>query len=144
MPRRARDYRRYIYRATNPLFWWYMKPTGADIRAALDRWRLLLGLEDWTYTLQVGKMPGGDWGKAVVDVPYKKVHFRCWPAEMVRQGDTLDEWCSHEWSHVYGESLAAYALKLCKTDKQRDEVGDLEEALTTEISRTFQRLVRPR
>lgn len=117
-----------------------MKPTGADIRAAVAHWQTALGLEDWVVSVKVGRMPGDTWGEAEVQTAYKRVTIRVYPKRMVEEGDTVDELCVHEISHLYCEDLAAYALSLCKTDAQRERVSQLEEQTVTDVSRAFQRL----
>src|SRR5690349_9065160 len=117
-----------------------MKPTGKQIRQAIEYWRIALGLDDWAYTIRIGVMPQDEWGEADVDVPYKKVRFRCYPKRMHEEGEGVDEFASHEWGHRWTEELAAYAHKLCKTDAQRKDVSDLEEKMATDIGRTFLRL----
>lgn len=116
------------------------KPTGATLTAAVKYWQLALGLEDWAYTIQIGRMPDGDYGSATVDVPYKRVHFRFYPKGIQEAQETVDGMVIHEFGHVLAEALAAKALSLCKTDKDREIVGDLEEGLVTEIERLVLRL----
>lgn len=122
-----------------------MKATGRQIREAVAYWRTALGLEDWNYTVRIGRIPGGDYGWAEVDVPYKRVHFRFWPQGMAENRETVDGMAVHEWMHVLTEALSAHALRMAKTPRNRDITEELEEALTTEIERLVLRLhVRPR
>ena len=121
------------------------KPTGAQIRKAVAYWQVALGLEDWSYTVKVGPMPKDEWGEAVVELPYKKVHFRFYPKRMHQEGESVDEMAVHEWVHSITERFADLALSKCRTQEARDEMDDEEEALTTAIARLILRLhKRPR
>lgn len=121
------------------------RPSGKAIREAVAFWRTALGLDDWNFTVQIGRLPGGDYGSAEVDIPYKKAHLRFWPKGIVDAGDTVDAVVVHEIAHAIVEPLAAHALALAKTPQTREITGDLEEALTTEIERLVLRLhKRPR
>lgn len=119
-----------------------VKPTGKQIRDALEYWRLALGLEDWTYTVRIGKMPNGDWGEADVDLPYKKIRFRLYPKGMEEEGESVDEMATHEWSHRWTEEPFTEYRKLCRTDEQRERCDALEEQLATDIARLILRLHR--
>ena len=117
------------------------KPTGAAIRASVAYWQTVLGLEDWVFTIQIGRLPGGDYGSCEVNIPYKKAHLRFWPQGIVDNLDTVDGVVVHELlGHIIPERLAAKALSLCKTDKDRTEVSDYEEAVATDIERLILRL----
>lgn len=121
------------------------QPTGKELRDAVKYWQTALGLEGWSYTVRIGRLPGGDYGSAEVDVPYKKVHFRFWPKGIAEARETVDALAVHEWSHVLTEALAAHCLRLAKTPRNREITEELEEALTTEIERLVLRLhARPR
>ncbi len=117
-----------------------VKPTGREIRNALDYWRIACGWEDWAYTLKVGPMKEDEWAEANVLLPYRKIEFRVYPKRMVEEGESVDETCTHEWAHLMTEALAEKAHKLCRTDGDRQMVADLEEALTTDIGRLILRL----
>lgn len=116
------------------------KASGKEIRAAVAYWRKVLDLEDWSYTVRIGRMAGGDYGSAEVDVPYKRVRLTFSPQGMHANGETVDGMALHEWLHCLVEPLAAKALSLAKTDKDREIVGDLEEGLTTDLERRILRL----
>ena len=116
------------------------RPSGKAIREALEGWRIALGLDDWTYTLKVGPMPKDEWGEADVDVPYKKIRFRCYPKRMAEEGEDVEEFATHEWGHKWTEEICAFAYSLCRTDKDRARVEALEEQMATDLGRTFLRL----
>lgn len=122
-----------------------MKVDGKALREAVRYWQIALGMESWNYTIQIGRLPEGDYGSADVDVPYKRVHFRFWPKGIREARETVDELAVHEWAHCLTESLAAHTMRLAKTPQNREITEELEEALTTEIERLVLRLhVRPR
>lgn len=116
------------------------RATGKEIRQAVEYWRLALGLDGWNFTVQIGPIPDGHYGTADVQVPYKKAHLRFYPKGMQENGETVDGMVVHEILHLVGEPLAAFALAKCKTDKDKQECEDLEEALVTELERLVLRL----
>lgn len=122
-----------------------MKPTGKQIRDAVAYWQTVCGLSDWHITVKIGRLPEGDYGSADVDLPYKRLLLRFWPQGMYEAREGVDEMALHELVHRFSEALAAKALKLCRTERDRKEVEDLEEELTTDIERLVLRLhKRPR
>lgn len=122
-----------------------MRYTGKQIREAVKYWQTVMGLEDWNYTVRIGRLPDGDYGSAEVDVPYKRVALGFWPKGMAEMRETVDGMAVHEWCHTLVEPLAAHALRMAKTPRNRDITEELEEALTTEIERLVLRLhKRPR
>lgn len=121
------------------------KPTGAAIKEAVQYWKTVLGMDDWEVTVRIGRMSGGDYGSAEVNIPYRRIELSFFPKGMAEKRETVDGMALHELAHKYGEALAAKALKLCRSEKDREEVEDLEEGLCTDIERLVLRLhKRPR
>lgn len=118
------------------------RPTEAAVRALVRKWQRLLALEDVVIDVQFAKdTENGSVASCFARPEYRDAVVRFDLDAIPPEG--VEEHVVHELSHYPVWALSKFALQSCEDNPRLARIAsDMEEELTTYISRRFLALAR--
>lgn len=117
-----------------------MKPTGADIRAAVAHWQKVLSLTDWQIRVTIGRISGGHRATCECDWAYREADLRFDPTQMAKHKDDVREVALHEVVHILCWRSNEAAQKRARNGIDEDNLCVLEETETTDLTHRLLKL----